>query len=97
MLIFKHNYDLLCRISATEMISKCVMHRNAFILLCFPEIYPCFLTSKEKIPTQKNESSTEARNIHSNIWMYWKGKEMGSFFLNTNVYSYEKKFLLKVH
>lgn len=73
------------------------MHRNAFILLCFPEIYPCFLTSKEKIPTQKNESSTEARNIHSNIWMYWKGKEMGSFFLKTNVYSYEKKFLLKVH
>lgn len=80
MLIFKHNYDLLCRISATEMISKCVMHRNAFIRLCFPEIYPCFLTSKEKIPTQKNESSTEARNMHSNIWMYWKGKEMGSFF-----------------
>lgn len=75
MLIFKHNYDLLCRISATEMISKCVMHRNAFIRLCFPEIYPCFLTSKEKIPTQKNESSTEARNMHSNIWMYWKGKE----------------------
>eukprot|EP00105_Crassostrea_gigas_P030885 XP_011453362.1 PREDICTED: uncharacterized protein LOC105346489 [Crassostrea gigas] len=56
------------------MISKCVMHRNALIRLCFPEIYPCFLTSKEKIPTQKNESSTEARNMHSNIWMYWKVK-----------------------
>lgn len=64
----------ITEMSATETTSKCVTHRNAFIQLCFPEIYPCLLTSKGKLQKQKNESSTEAQNMHSNIWMYWKVK-----------------------
>lgn len=46
---------------------------------------------------QKNEFLIEVWNIYSNIWMYWKGKEMGFFFKKINVYFYEKKFLLKVY
>lgn len=75
--------------SATETTSKCVTHRNAFIQLCFPEIYPCLLTSKGKLQKQKNESSTEAQNMHSNIWMYWKGEEM---FVLLNIFLCKKVF-----
>lgn len=66
--------------SATETTYKFVTHRNASIQLCFPEIYQCLLTSKGKLQKQKNESSTEAQNMHSNIWMYWKGEEMFVLF-----------------
>lgn len=90
MLIFKYNYDLFCRIFVIEMIFKCVMYRNVFIWFCFLEIYLCFLISKEKILMQKNEFLIEVWNMYSNIWMYWKGKEMG-FFFKILMYIFMKK------